>query len=68
MRILSLTSFEKMKVKYATQLLSASVSAALNTYISLGALPSDAIETVSYVERFDKLFDILNSSSFNSTN
>jgi hypothetical protein len=32
MRILSLTSFEKMKVKYATQLLSASVSAALNTY------------------------------------
>jgi hypothetical protein len=28
---ISLTSYENMKVKYATQLLSASVSAALNT-------------------------------------
>lgn len=54
--------FEKMKVKYATQIFSASVSASMNLYIRFGYLPSEAVFTASFVERMDKLFDILNSS------
>lgn len=57
--------FEKMKVKYATQVLSATVSAGMNLYIRFGVLPAAAVGTSELIDRFDKLFDILNSSSFN---
>ncbi len=56
--------FTKMKVKLATQVLSHSVAAALNTYVSLQGLPGDAIGTAQLIEKFDKIFDCCNSLSF----
>lgn len=58
--------FQKMKVKYATRTLSHTVSAAIETYVSLGRLPSSACGTAELVSKLDKTFDCLNSSSFNS--
>ena len=55
--------FQKMKVKYATQTLSHTVSAAIETYVSLGRLPSSACGTAELVSKLDKTFDCLNSSS-----
>lgn len=60
-------NFEKMKVKYAAQLLSASVAAGVNTYIALSALPSSAIATATFISKMDELFDVLNSFSFKSS-
>ena len=56
-----LTNFSKMRVCLATQLLSHSTAAALMTYISIGALPDCARATVSFIDRFDRLFDCFNS-------
>ena len=61
-----LIGFTKMKVKYATQILSHSVSATIFTYVSLGALPSTGASTAELVANFDKIFDCLNSSTLNS--
>lgn len=57
------SAFEKMKVKYAVQVLSATVASGMNLYIRFGVLPAAAVGTSEFIERFDKLFDILNSSS-----
>lgn len=40
------------------------VSAGIYTLSSLGAVSSTAINTVEIIEKFDKLFDVLNSSKF----
>lgn len=61
-------NFQKMKVKLATQVLSAILSAAFNTYISLGVLPLKTTFTAEFIERFNKLFDILNSSTLYNSN
>lgn len=53
---------EKMKVYLAAQVLSATVAAGMNTYVALQTVPSDAVGTIEFIELFDKLFDILNSS------
>lgn len=55
------TNFEKMKVKLSVQVLSSSVASGMYTYLSLGALPEDALGTIEVIEMFDKLFDLLNS-------
>ncbi|KAK9709679.1 Transposase protein [Popillia japonica] len=60
------TNFEKMKVKYATQVFSATVSAGLNLYIRFGAIPAAAIATAEFIDKIDKCFDLLNSSSTSS--
>lgn len=60
---ISPSPFEKMKVKYASQLLSASTAAAIGTFIVAGTLPTAALGTMSFVEKFDEIFDFLNSSS-----
>jgi hypothetical protein len=63
-------NFEKMRVKYAVHVISATVASALETYIHLNALPETASSTVEFISRFDKLFDISlfdNSSSVSST-
>lgn len=52
-------NFSKMKVKYAVQVLSNHVATSMCTLMSVGYLPS---ETIEFIDRFDKLFDILNSS------
>lgn len=60
------SNFEKMKVKLAVQVFSQTVAAALSTYMSLGALPSSAVGTITFIDKMDKLFDILNSSTATS--
>ncbi len=53
----------KMKVKFATQVLSASVASALATYANLGALENSANETAEFCQQMNDLFDALNSST-----
>ena len=55
-----------MKVKYATQILSHTVSATILMYVSLNALPATAAGTAELISNFDKIFDCLNSSLLNS--
>ncbi len=52
-----------MKVRYATQALSHTVSAAIETYVSLGRLPSSACGTAELISKLDDTFDSLNSST-----
>lgn len=61
------SNFEKMKVKLATQIFSHSVYVGMTCYIRFGYLPAEAAETADFVERTDKLFDILNSSQTSSS-
>lgn len=56
------TNFEKMKVKLATQVFSNSVYVGMTFYIAFNRLPVEATETAKFIERVDKLFDILNSA------
>jgi len=60
------TSFQKMKVKYAVQILSNRVAAGMCTQMSSGFLSSEAVGTIDFIDHFDKLFDILNSLAINS--
>ena len=60
-------NFEKMKVKYATQILSHTVAASLCMYVSVGALSPSAMGTAEFLSKFDSLFDCVNSSTINST-
>jgi hypothetical protein len=60
---LHLKGFTKMKVRYATQVLSHLVSARILMMGSLGAMPSNAAGTAELISNFDQLFDCLNSSS-----
>lgn len=59
---ISPSSFEKMKVKYASQIFSATVSAGLSLYVRFGVISAEAITTAEFIDRVDKLFDLLNSS------
>lgn len=61
-------NFQRMKVKYASQVLSNTVSGALNTYVSLDILSPKAAFTAEFIHRFNKLFDILNSSTVYNSN
>jgi hypothetical protein len=58
--------FQKMKVKYATQVLSHTVSAAMLTAVSSNLLPQSAAGTAELISHFDQIFNCLNSSSFKS--
>lgn len=60
------SNFEKMRVCYAVQVLSYSTVAGIALYTSLGSLPEEASQTVEFISRFDKLFDIFNSSELKS--
>ncbi|KAH6932454.1 hypothetical protein HPB50_006055 [Hyalomma asiaticum] len=55
--------FNSMKVKFAAQVLSESVSVAMSVMISLGKLPATAKSTADFIEHIDKLFDCLNSKT-----
>ena len=61
------SNFEKMKVKYATQILSHTVAASLCMYVSVGAISPSAIGTAEFLSKFDALFDCVNSSTIKST-
>lgn len=54
-----------MNVSLAAQTLSYSVTAGLKDYIKSGKLPTAALNTASFCEDFDKLFDVANSLIFN---
>lgn len=58
------TSFKKMKVSLAAQLLSNSVATSLMMGIASGHLPQSATTTATFIENMDKLFDMLNSYKF----
>ena len=62
-RHLNPNGFEKMKVEYATQVLSHTVASTVLTYVSLGALSPAAASTVELLSNFDNIFNFLNSSS-----
>lgn len=53
--------FHKMKVRYASQVLSATVAAGMRSCIKCNTLPIAAETTAHFIENMDKLFDILNS-------
>ena len=52
-----------MKVRYAVQVMSRTVSAAMTMYIRLDKLPQRALPTATLLLRLNNLLDILNSSS-----
>ena len=56
-----------MRVKYATQVFSHTVAAAICTYVSVGCLPPSAMGTAELLFRFDSIFDCLNSSTLHAT-
>jgi hypothetical protein len=49
-------NFEKMKGKYAAQMLRATVAAAMSLSIRFRFLPASASGTTEFLERIDKLF------------
>jgi len=53
--------FQKMKVKYAVQVFSNTVAAAMQCCVQDGSLPLTAETTITFIEHMDKLFDLLNS-------
>ncbi len=60
-------NFAKMKVKYATQILSHTVAASICMYVSVRGLPSSAMGTAECISKFDSLFDCVNVSTIHST-
>lgn len=63
----NLTNFTKQRVKYATQVLSHSTSAAMLTHISLGNASSPSyVHTAEFIDIIDSIFDCLNSSSLSN--
>ena len=62
-----LAPFTAMRVKLATQVLSHSVAAGINTLCNLGYLTDDAVTTAEFIETFDQLFNTFNSASLKST-
>lgn len=57
-------NFDKMKVKYATQIFSHTVSSAIRTLVRIGHYKdceNTALSTADFVEKINKLFDCLNS-------
>jgi len=61
-------AFKRMNVKLATQVLSHSVASAIRAYIALEKLPTDANATADFVERVNRLFDIMNSNKRKTNN
>lgn len=61
-------NFQKMKVKYASQVFSHSVAVALYTYIDFNVLPSEAKVTAKFIKTMNDLFDLLNSCHLNNFN
>ena len=59
---IELPGFSHLRVKYATQVLSHSVAAAITTYVSLGIFDQEDIHTAEFVEQMDKLFNCFNST------
>ena len=59
---INLNGFQKMKVKYATQVLSKTMASSIMTYVSLDLLPAVAAGTAELLSKLDNIFYCLNSS------
>jgi len=53
--------FQKMKVKFASQVFSKTVVCAMTTCMADGSLQSTAADTIEFIDEMDNLFDIFNS-------
>lgn len=53
--------FDKMKVRLAAQVFSATVAASMSTALNCGLLLIDSQKTIQFINDMDKLFDIFNS-------
>lgn len=62
------STFQRMKVSLASQILSHTVASGMNVYLTMGGLPSEAIGTIEVIEKFNNLFDILNSFALRNAN
>ena len=56
-------NFEKMKVRYAVQVMSRTVSAAITMYATFNKLPRSSLPTATFLLRLNNLLDVLNSST-----
>lgn len=54
---------QKMKVKYAAQVFSATVASHMRHYIRNNVLEATAAHTAHFIDQFDKLFDLFNATS-----
>lgn len=54
------TNFQKMKVRLASQVFSHSVAVALSTYFSHNEIDSSSFATITFIEKMNELFDVLN--------
>lgn len=61
-------SFQKMKCKYAIQVFSNTMAAAIRTAVAVSYLPSEASDTADFIELMNNMFDVLNTSKFGSAN
>ncbi|XP_037928665.1 uncharacterized protein LOC119663067 [Teleopsis dalmanni] len=65
-------NFEKMRVKFATQLFSKTVQAAIRTIVGTGGFNNVsnevAVATANFIEKIDKIFDCMNSCTLYSKN
>ena len=64
---INLPPFAALRVKLATQVLSHSVAAGISTMVALHALPAEAKDTAVFIDRFDKLFNAMNSYTLKSS-
>lgn len=60
------SSFQKMKVKYASQVFSKTVAASMETCVITGSLSGEAFDTINFIQSMDNLFDIFNSRPLSS--
>lgn len=65
-KCIELPSFSPMRVCLAAKTLSHSVARGILTHVSFNSLPSTSVHTAEFIENFDTLFDIFNSSQYNS--
>lgn len=52
---------EKMKVRYAAEILSATIARSLNDHVQQGLLEKSASHTAEFISNIDNLFDVFNS-------
>jgi len=58
---INVVSTTKMRVSLAAQVLSHSAAAGINMQVMTNELPGDATSTADFVDKIDKLFDLLNT-------
>lgn len=60
-------SFQKMRIKYASQVFSRTVVSAMTTHVTDNKLLYSSFDTIELIDSMDKLFDIFNSRPVSHT-